>query len=143
MVDDVTAVDCYELWEAGTQFIPELSDIYGKIASSIGALGDEEYRFNQKVSRSTGSGHESNPDGWQNFNETSPVYPHFTALRDEIQRMLSTTVTNLNDTGTALNMAAWAYSERDELTEDMISKITGNYDIPEESLEAPTEPGDS
>lgn len=141
MAEKTTKVDCYELWEAGTQFVPELCAIYGNIAATIGAPPDnEEYRFNQKNASSTGSGHESNPDGWYLTNESSPVYAAFQALRDEVQVLIANTITNLTDIGTALEIAGWAYAEQDGHTEEMIQTISDNYNIPEDSIEIVTEP---
>ena len=91
--------DLYHLWLAGKQNLPSVADQYGKAAAGVSST-QSVASVMWRPSRFGGDTY-------------GPVYYSWTALRDELQTILSETAGNLTLTGEALVLAANQYAKTD------------------------------
>jgi hypothetical protein len=92
--------DLYHLWLAGKQNLPSVADQYGKAAAGVSST-QSVASVMWRPSRFGGDNY-------------GTVFYSWTALRDELESMLSDTSQNLTLTGDALCLAANEYAKTDK-----------------------------
>lgn len=93
--------DLYLLWRAGRDNLPSVAAVF---ATANRAVAETDDGLDNAFRRSDHFG-----GGAQ-----GPVFPQWTALRDELQLILANTAVNLEATGDALCLAATEYAKTDE-----------------------------
>ena len=108
--------DLYRLWQAGRDNLPSVAKVFADannhVASTSSAGATPFIR-----SAEFGSG------------ATGPIYPAWTALRDQLQTILGRTADNLEQTGQALCLAATEYAKTDiDAANELSRQKTDNGD---------------
>jgi hypothetical protein len=110
--------DLYQLWRAGRDNMPSVAAVFANANRSV---SDTHNGMEAAFSRSDHFG----------GGTYGPVYPAFTALRDELQRILGDTAVNIELTGEALCLAATEYAKTDAGAAAELARLRGtNGDLP-------------
>ncbi len=102
--------DLYHLWLAGNDNLPAVADEYRRTADDLSNIDNDIYRAMWRPARFGGD-------------DYGTVFYAWTALRDELQSMLSDTATNLTLTGEALCLATNVYAKTDDAASDEMRRL--------------------
>ena len=92
--------DLYALWRAGSNNLPRLADEYAGASDLLAQTSaGQAYAFQRPEFFGGGA--------------YGPVYGPWTGLRDDLEKILGDTATNLELTGEALCLAAQEYAQTD------------------------------
>ncbi|MGH3748706.1 MAG: hypothetical protein ACRDT8_15065 [Micromonosporaceae bacterium] len=115
------AGDLVKLLGVAREDVPALAEAYLSMNDQVAdtAVGDKSAFIRQ--------GHDVRGG---NADTPGIVYPAWRALRDEFQRILGESATNLMDIGDALELAVKLYSETDQEAADKLKRLIADDPLP-------------
>ena len=118
MTDEFVGVvtDTTALWLCGTSYIPRIGESLGIAGSKLAGTATHDGAFEHSVNNAHGV-----------YDTVGATGATFILLRDELQNIISASVTNIFEVGDALERVAWAYETTDGNNATGLSAAVEDY----------------